>query len=111
MSLSLDQHAVPDGQHAHSCICKACKAQLPAACQVFEALRSEFNTRKRDRCVRLEALGPRNVVTGLEELDRLIKEAVVATFEARAKAYDQEVPSPVAVAHACASSHMPGQAA
>ncbi|KAK9806020.1 hypothetical protein WJX73_006019 [Symbiochloris irregularis] len=59
--------------------------------KVFEALKSEFSSRKRDRCVRLEALGPRGVITGLEELERLLKEAIKATFEAREKAYDAEV--------------------
>ena len=41
--------------------------------------------------MRLEALGPRGVITGLEELERLLKDAIKATFEAREKAYDAEV--------------------
>lgn len=45
--------------------------------------------------MRLEALGPaRGMITGLEELDRLLKDAIKSTFEARAKAYDSEVRHP-----------------
>ena len=64
--------------------------------QVMEALRHDFSTRRRERCVRLDLVttGSNKVtVAGLDELERLLREAVKASFEARQAAYDDEVPS------------------
>lgn len=61
----------------------------------MEALRHDFSTRRRERCVRLDLLtsGSNKVtVAGLDELERLLREAVKASFEARQAAYDDEVP-------------------
>lgn len=60
---------------------------------MFESLRHDFNSRKRERCVRLDlpSAPGRGSVAGLDELERHLKEAVKASFEARAAAYDEEV--------------------
>ena len=57
--------------------------------QVFAALRSDFSTRRRERCVRVDFTS--GLVTGVDELERLLRDAFKATFEARAAAYDEEV--------------------
>ena len=57
--------------------------------QVFAALRSDFSTRRRERCVRVDFTA--GLITGVDELERLLREAFKATFEARAAAYDEEV--------------------
>lgn len=60
--------------------------------QVFDALRHDFNTRRRERCVRLDfPLQPgQGSVGGLEDLEQLIKAAIKASFETRAAAYEEE---------------------
>ena len=60
--------------------------------QVFEALRHDFNTRRRERCVRLDLPpGGRGSIAGLEDLERFLKDAVKASYEARQGAYEEEV--------------------
>jgi hypothetical protein len=59
------------------------------AVQVFAALRSDFSTRRRERCMRLDFSG--GLVTGVDDLERQLRDAVKSTFEARAAAYDEEV--------------------
>ena len=41
----------------------------------------------------IAAAGGKATVAGLEELERLLREAVRASFEARQAAYDDEVPA------------------
>ena len=59
----------------------------------MEALRHDFSSRRRERCVRLDLIagGSKITVAGLDELERLLREAVKASFEARQAAYDDEV--------------------
>lgn len=57
--------------------------------QVFAALRNDFSTRRRERCMRLDFSG--GLVTGVDDLERQLRDAVKSTFEARAAAYDEEV--------------------
>lgn len=57
--------------------------------QVFAALRSDFSTRKRERCLRVDFSG--GLVTGIDDLERMLRDAVKSTFEARTAAYDDEV--------------------
>jgi hypothetical protein len=57
--------------------------------QVFAAVRSDFSTRKRDRCLRVDFAG--GLVTGIDDLERMLRDAVKTTFEARAAAYEDEV--------------------
>ncbi|GAB4816227.1 hypothetical protein N2152v2_003273 [Parachlorella kessleri] len=78
--------------------------------KVFDSMRRDLNTKRRDRCVRLDpatgaasaaagsagssgpAAGPvAGTILGLEELERAMKEAIRACFEARTAAYDEEV--------------------
>lgn len=61
--------------------------------QVFDALRHDFNTRRRERCVRLDfpLQQGQGSVGGLEDLEQLIKGAIKASFETRAAAYEEEV--------------------
>ncbi|KAK9858891.1 hypothetical protein WJX84_005283, partial [Apatococcus fuscideae] len=62
--------------------------------KVMEALRHDFSTRRRERCVRLDLMttgSSKVTVAGLDELERLLREAVKASFEARQAAYDDEV--------------------
>ncbi|KAK9863262.1 hypothetical protein WJX84_010782, partial [Apatococcus fuscideae] len=61
--------------------------------KVMEALRHDFSSRRRERCVRLDLIagGSKITVAGLDELERLLREAVKASFEARQAAYDDEV--------------------
>ena len=64
--------------------------------QVFEALRHDFNTRRRERCVRLDLpYEGRGSITGLEDLERFLKDAVKASYEARQAAYEEEVRRPL----------------
>ena len=56
---------------------------------MFAALRGDFSERKRERCVRLDAL-PGGRLGGAEEWARLLGAALRETFEARARAYDAE---------------------
>ncbi|BDA42989.1 Trafficking protein particle complex subunit 10 [Coccomyxa sp. Obi] len=57
--------------------------------KVFAALRNDFSTRRRERCMRLDFSG--GLVTGVDDLERQLRDAVKSTFEARAAAYDEEV--------------------
>ncbi len=61
--------------------------------QVFDALRYDFDTRKRERCVRLDfpVQQGQGSIAGLEELEQLLKAAVETSFETRAAAYEEEV--------------------
>ncbi len=61
--------------------------------QVFDALRYDFDTRKRERCVRLDfpVQQGQGSIAGLEELEQLLKAAVKTSFETRAAAYEEEV--------------------
>ena len=61
--------------------------------QVFDALRHDFNTRRRERCVRLDfpVQQGQGSIAGLEELEQLLKAAIKASFETRAAAYEEEV--------------------
>ena len=73
-------------------------------------MRRDLNTKRRERCVRLDpaagtaaaaagaagngglTAGPvAGTILGLEELERAMKEAIRACFEARTAAYDEEV--------------------
>jgi hypothetical protein len=78
--------------------------------QVFAALRSDFSTRRRERCVRVDFAA--GLVTGVDDLERLLRDALKATFEARATAYDEEVPvlaaRHVATMSCMTASHMFG---
>ena len=60
--------------------------------QVFESVRHDLGTRRRERCVRLD-VGPRGAVlqASLNDLERQLADALRATFEARQAAYDEEV--------------------
>ena len=66
---------------------------------MFEKLRDEFGSKKRERCVRLDiplrAFEPssqqRVGVIGLEECEWGLKECIRANFEARQAAYNVEV--------------------
>ena len=60
---------------------------------MFDALRHDFNTRRRERCVRLDfpVQQGQGSIAGLEELEQLLKAAVKASFETRAAAYEEEV--------------------
>ena len=59
---------------------------------MLESLSHDFRSKRRERVLRLDVHpGARPAVAGLEELHASLKEAVKATFEARAKAYDDEV--------------------
>ena len=51
--------------------------------QVFDALRHDFNTRRRERCVRLDfpVQQGQGSIAGLEELEQLLKAAIKASFE------------------------------
>ena len=73
--------------------------------QVLETLSHDFRSKRRERVLRLDVQpGARPAVAGLEELHSSLKEAVKATFEARAKAYDDEVlrcPCGVCTAFTC----------
>lgn len=66
------------------------RTATPGVGQVFAALRSDFSTRRRERCVRVDFAA--GLVTGVDDLERLLRDALKATFEARATAYDEEVP-------------------
>ncbi|KAA6429506.1 MAG: TRAPPII tethering factor, partial [Trebouxia sp. A1-2] len=61
--------------------------------KVFDALRYDFDTRKRERCVRLDfpVQQGQGSIAGLEELEQLLKAAVKTSFETRAAAYEEEV--------------------
>ena len=63
---------------------------------MFQTLRGDFSTRRRERCLRLDPLstGAGITMAGVEELERLVREAVQATFQGRAAAYDEEVAPP-----------------
>ena len=65
------------------------QVRFSTCAQVFAALRSDFSTRRRERCVRVDFTS--GLVTGVDELERLLRDAFKATFEARAAAYDEEV--------------------
>ncbi len=69
------------------CFTKSCVPTLTP--QVFAALRSDFSTRKRERCLRVDFAG--GMVTGIDDLERTLRDAVKSTFEARTAAYDDEV--------------------
>ena len=75
-------------------LCLRCNADhKTSVLQVFDALRHDFNTRRRERCVRLDfpAQQGQGSVGGLEELEQLIKASIKASFETRAAAYEEEV--------------------
>ena len=94
------------GQPTESRLLYALSVPLP---QVFDSMRRALNTKRRERCVRLDpaagtaaaaaagaagslAAGPvAGTILGLEELERAMKEAIRACFEARTAAYDEEV--------------------
>ncbi len=69
---------------------------------MFDALRHDFNTRRRERCVRLDfpVQQGQGSIAGLEELEQLLKAAVKASFETRAAAYEEEVIYMYAETHA-----------
>ena len=69
---------------------------------MFAALRSDFSTRRRERCVRVDFAA--GLVTGMDDLERLLRDALKATFEARAAAYDEEVPILAARHTSCVAS-------
>ncbi|KAK9821758.1 hypothetical protein WJX81_004662 [Elliptochloris bilobata] len=81
--------AAPDWLVVYACPLVAGPASK-AAGKVFAALRGDFSERKRERCVRLDAL-PGGRLGGAEEWARLLGAALRETFEARARAYDAEV--------------------
>ncbi len=60
---------------------------MPA--QVFQALRSDFSSRRKDRCLRVDFSG--GMVSGVDDLERMLRDAIKTTFEARAAAYDEQV--------------------
>lgn len=57
--------------------------------QVYQALRSDFSSRRKDRCIRVDFSG--GVVSGMDDLERMLRDAIKSTFEARAGAYDEQV--------------------
>lgn len=57
--------------------------------QVFQALRSDFSSRRKDRCVRVDFSG--GMVSGVDDLERMLRDAIKSTFETRAAAYDEQV--------------------
>mmetsp|Transcript_23884 Transcript_23884/g.66233 ORF Transcript_23884/g.66233 Transcript_23884/m.66233 type:complete len:1100 (-) Transcript_23884:40-3339(-) len=65
--------------------------------RVFEKIRDDFNSKKRERCVRLDtpvmtSQGPLSgPCDGLHELEAFLKASVAASFEARQAAYEEEV--------------------
>jgi hypothetical protein len=65
--------------------------------RVFERLKDDFNTKKRERCVRLDtpvmsSTGVLNgPLEGMAELETFIKESVRLSFESRQTAYENEV--------------------
>ena len=56
--------------------------------QVFQALRSDFSSRRKERCIRVDFSG--GVVSGVDDLERMLRDAIKSTFEARAAAYDEQ---------------------
>lgn len=62
---------------------------LGALSQVFQALKSDFSSRRRDRCIRVDFSG--GMVSGVDDLERMLRDAIKSTFEARAAAYDEQV--------------------
>ena len=61
----------------------------PVPVQVFQALRSDFSSRRKDRCIRVDFSG--GMVSGVDDLERMLRDAIKTTFEARAAAYDEQV--------------------
>ena len=65
---------------------------LQAVIQVLETVSHDFRSKRRDRVLRLDVQpGRGGSVLGLEDLCAMLKDTVKASFEARAKAYDDEV--------------------
>ena len=59
---------------------------------MLETLAHDFRSKRRDRVLRLDVQpGRPGAVLGLEDLCATLKDVIKATFEARAKAYDDEV--------------------
>ena len=56
---------------------------------MYQALRSDFSSRRKDRCIRVDFSG--GVVSGMDDLERMLRDAIKSTFEARAAAYDEQV--------------------
>ena len=56
---------------------------------MYQALRSDFSSRRKDRCIRVDFSG--GVVSGMDDLERMLRDAIKSTFEARATAYDEQV--------------------
>ena len=79
--------------HTPSTCASTCNSHRRYRIQVFDALRHDFNTRRRERCVRLDfpVQQGQGSIAGLEELEQLLKAAVKASFETRAAAYEEEV--------------------
>lgn len=65
---------------------------LDAAMQVYDSIRSDIGTKKRDRVVRIE-VGPRRSVApaSINDLEKQMAEALKLTFSIRQAAYDDAV--------------------
>eukprot|EP00210_Caulerpa_lentillifera_P000161 g156.t1 len=66
--------------------------------RIFEKLRDDFNIRnRRDRCLRLDLYnanqlktGGQGMISGLDELESLLKDCIKTAFQTRRSAYDEE---------------------
>lgn len=66
--------------------------------KVFEKIRDDFNVKKgRERCVRLDLYnanqlksGGQGMISGLDELECLLKDCIKTAFQTRQSAYDEE---------------------
>ena len=66
--------------------------QLLHCLKVYEAIRNDLGTRKKERAVRLEmGAGGYVAQTALNDLERQLSEALKLTFETRQAAYAEEV--------------------
>ena len=78
-------HGAPSAPEFRPC----CSLLRPMPVQVFQALRSDFSSRRKDRCIRVDFSG--GMVSGVDDLERMLRDAIKTTFEARAAAYDEQV--------------------
>ena len=83
----LESRAVQMSRQSAAACCVGTKHECPW--QVYQALRSDFSSRRKDRCIRVDFSG--GVVSGMDDLERMLRDAIKSTFEARAAAYDEQV--------------------
>ena len=93
VSAGLTKYKIIAERIATACTDSLLKQTMPW--QVYQALRSDFSSRRKDRCIRVDFSG--GVVSGMDDLERMLRDAIKSTFEARAGAYDEQVRlSPIA---------------